>query len=359
MLPPIDDSAAAALLALESAPAAEVVSTLRDVLRTRYGARSTRVMLVDYRLTVLQSVPGSDPATPERRPVEGSREGRAFTTGAASVTERGDRFEVLLPVSVRNDRLGVLAVELDERPAGEVVDSLAAVARALGHAIAVAARHTDVFEQAARVQRLSLAAELQWQNLPGRGTAGPDFDLAGQLEPAYHVAGDAFDWSVAPDHVSLSVHEGTGDGTVSAQVTNLALTALRNARRAGMGPAGQADMAGDAVHRFYGGHRHVETVLLRIDRRHGEVIAVDAGSPIILRQHDDSIEPVRLAKQLPLGRFGETRYREQQFRIGAGDRLIILSDGVHDARPTGGERFGDARLAGTLRSAVPRSSHQA
>ena len=48
---------------------------------------------------------------------------------------------------------------------------------------------------AARTQRLTLAAEMQWELLPGRSRIRPSFSLAGQLEPAYAVRGDSFDWA--------------------------------------------------------------------------------------------------------------------------------------------------------------------
>ncbi|MCT9094391.1 phosphatase, partial [Streptomyces sp. ASQP_92] len=69
------------------------------------------------------------------------------------------------------------------------------VAEVLGHEIVVGERDTDVYLQARRANRLTLAAEMQWQLLPGRSCSRPEYDIGAQLEPAYAIYGDNFDWS--------------------------------------------------------------------------------------------------------------------------------------------------------------------
>ena len=52
---------------------------------------------------------------------------------------------------------------------------------------------TDRYRQVGRRSRLTMAAELQWELLPGRSLGDERFQVAGQLEPAYAVFGDHFD----------------------------------------------------------------------------------------------------------------------------------------------------------------------
>ncbi len=47
--------------------------------------------------------------------------------------------------------------------------------------------------------------------------------------------------------------------------------------------------------------------------------------------------------------FGDTRYRVQPVTLRAGDRLIILSDGLYEARAPSGRVYGQAPLAAALR----------
>jgi serine phosphatase RsbU (regulator of sigma subunit) len=244
----------------------------------------------------------------------------------------------------------VLEVWLTAPPNDTDQHELRRFATALGYALIVASRDTDLFELASRTQRLSLAAEMQWQLLPSRGCAGEHFILAGQLEPAYHIAGDNFDWCAASDHLLVSVSEGMGRGTSASLLTSLAVNALRNARRGGLDLAAQARLANEALHAPYGGEQFVGTLLLRLDYVNGAATAVDAGSPLVIRQRGTDVEVVQLDKQLPLGMFEGTNYVEEELDIASGDRLIIVSDGVHAARSPRNEEFKEAKLERSVRA---------
>jgi serine phosphatase RsbU (regulator of sigma subunit) len=341
-----------ALLAMEAAPAASILSALERFLAEHFATRRVQFFIVDYRLSVLRAVIDSNaPGVSVPYQVEGTDIGRVFASQEATVRPDGrGGVTVWLPVTVRSDRLGVLEVGLPGPPSPSQWTELSEVATALGHAVTVASRDTDLFERASRAERLSLAAEIQWQLLPGRGCAGPDFRLAGQLEPAYQVAGDNFDWCVSRDHVDLTVSDGMGRGVPAAVLTAVAVNALRNARRADLSLADQASMADQAIHGLYGGQHFVATLLLRFDRRRHRVTAIDAGSPLLLRQRSGGVGPIPLDKQLPLGMFEGTIYSEQEFDVVPGDRIVVVSDGIHRASPRGGDDFGDAKLHKVVRA---------
>jgi serine phosphatase RsbU (regulator of sigma subunit) len=93
----------------------------------------------------------------------------------------------------------------------------------------------------------------------------------------------------------------------------------------------------------------VATLLLEFDLTDGVVEAVDAGSPHAMVARDGDVRPVTLEQQLPLGMFGDTRYEIQKFRLEAGDRLLVVSDGVHAAAPGGRAPYGTSALLTGLR----------
>jgi serine phosphatase RsbU (regulator of sigma subunit) len=165
------------------------------------------------------------------------------------------------------------------------------------------------------------------------------------------VSGDNFDWSLSEDYLTLSVSNGMGNGISAALLTQLTVNSLRNARRAGAGPAEAAELASGIVYSQYGGERHSSTVLMRIALATGEAEVVDAGSPRMLRSRRSEVETIKLDEQLPLGMFSDTRYRAQPVSLRPGDRLIILSDGVFAARSPSGLAYGQAPLGSALRSA--------
>ncbi|MFD0070496.1 PP2C family protein-serine/threonine phosphatase, partial [Streptomyces sp. NPDC127574] len=225
--------------------------------------------------------------------------------------------------------------------------------------VITAGRDTDLYLQARRTRRLTLAAEMQWQLLPGRGCARQEYVIGAHLEPAYTIGGDNFDWSTDADHLTLTVTDGMGQGIDASLLTSLAVGALRNARRAGIGLADQACLADQVLFAQYGGKKYASTLLLKFDLDSGTVRAVDAGSPQLYRQRDDTVEQVELEAQLPLGMFEETAYEEQVFQVEPGDRLVVLSNGVHGALAGDGGTFAERALRQTLGATREEPPHEA
>ncbi|MFG2606460.1 PP2C family protein-serine/threonine phosphatase [Streptomyces sp. NPDC048514] len=349
---------------LRAAPPHALVATARRVLADLVGAEDVTLLMADYGLTVLQPVTHLPHA-------EGSVSAHDGPAGTAFVTQKPvvevptgiDPQLVHLPMTVRGDRVGVLSVRL---PAAAVdpatVLRLGEFATELGHEVATADRDTDLYLQARRTRRLTLAAEMQWQLLPGRGCAREEYVIGAHLEPAYAVGGDNFDWSTSADRLVLTVTDGMGRGIEASLLTSLAVGALRNARRAGVGLADQAALADQAVYAQYAGKVYAATLLLEFDLPTGTVRAVDAGSPQLFRQRDGHTERIELEAQLPLGMFEETPYTEQTFDVRRGDRLIAVSTGVHSTRAATGEVFGESvlrQVLGATRAASPHETARA
>ncbi|MFF8873334.1 PP2C family protein-serine/threonine phosphatase [Streptomyces massasporeus] len=335
---------------LRAAPPHLLVATAGRLLADRVGAQEVNLLLADYGLTVLQPVTHL-PQTGEPVPAHDGPAGRAFIsqTPVVEIAHYPAFGVVYLPLTVRGDRLGVLCVRLPSdtvNPA--IVLKLGDFATALAHEVATAGRDTDLYLQARRTRRLTLAAEMQWQLLPGRGCARQEYTIGAHLEPAYAIGGDNFDWSTSADHLTVTVTDGMGQGIEASLLTSLTVGALRNARRAGIGLADQACLADQAVFAHYGGKVYASTLLLHFSLETGTVRAVDAGSPQIFRQRGSAIEQIELEAQLPLGMFEETVYEEQTFHVEPGDRLIVVSTGVHGARSADGGLFGERALRQTL-----------
>ncbi|MFI7382855.1 PP2C family protein-serine/threonine phosphatase [Streptomyces sp. NPDC049813] len=354
----------AAERAVRAASSFELLDAVRAALTEHYGALRVDLLMADYGLTVLQPVTEL-PHTATPLPLHDSPAGRAFASQDphSSAVRSEDGVDLFLPVTVRGDRLGILSVRVpEERCTPEEIAELTALAEILGREIVVADRDTDVYLQARRASRLTLAAEMQWQLLPGRACTRPEYAIGAQLEPAYAIHGDNFDWSVTSESLTLTITNGMGEGIEAALLTNLAVNALRNARRAGIGIADQAALADQAVYAQHRGEEHVATLLLSFDLETGRVQAVDAGSPQLWRQRGMAVEQIPFEAQLPLGMFEETDYVVQEFDVRPGDRLLFVSDGVYAALSETGEEYGERMLARAIQaasllpaSAVPRA----
>ncbi|MGA3489426.1 PP2C family protein-serine/threonine phosphatase [Micromonosporaceae bacterium DT55] len=333
---------------LTAAPVDLLVERLEEELRRSYGITGAELLQVDYRLSTLLPLRGGEPVSSAGHPAW-----HCFDHQSPALADGVGYF----PVTVRGERTGVLRVTpVPSEP--ELLGELVEVARLLAHELAAAGTGTDRYTVAARSRRLTLAAEMQWELLPGRSRVRPSFSLAGQLEPAYAVRGDNFDWSDNGERLWLSVLNGMGEGTAASALTTLAVNALRNARRAGVDLADQAELADQALYSFHRGEQHVSVLLLGVELRTGRVTAVDAGSPRLLLLRDGEVTHQKLEAQLPLGMFDGTRYEAQHFDLRVGDRLFVVSDGVTEATAAAG-RYGDAALARFLRRTAAMAPMQA
>lgn len=335
--------------AMMDAPADAVIECLAEALDKEYAVTDVDVFLVDYRLAALMPVLNGTPVT---RP--GDPAWRCFDHQSEVTADRA----VYLPVTTRGERIGVLRCspapaagaspsEEGTHPAGPLAE-LAEIATMLAHELQSANAGTDRYTVAARTQRLTLAAEMQWELLPGRSRIRPSFSLAGQLEPAYAVRGDSFDWAENDGLLYLSVLNGMGEGMSAALLTSLATHALRNARRGGLELADQAALGDQAVFAQHRGVAHVEALLLELDLGTGQVVAVDAGSPRLLILRAGEVRDQDLEAQFPLGMFETSEYVPQRFALQPGDRLVVVSDGVHSA-PSGAGIYGEAALRRFIR----------
>ncbi len=339
--------------AIWSAQPPMLIEAARTAVDAWLGVSGTEVLLIDYHQSHL--VPFGDGSGGPAVLVNHHPAGQAYA--AVRLVRDGDH--LYLPLAVYGERTGVLAARLPAGADEALTDDLALVAGTLGRALRLADTATDVYREVRRRKRLTIAAELQWELLPGRTCASKEFSLAGQLEPAYTVSGDNFDWSLSRQYLTLSVSGGMGSGIGAALLTQLAVNSLRNARRSGAGPAEAAELANGIVYGQYGGKAHSSTLLLRIALSTGEAEVVDAGSPRALRVRGGDIEPLTFDEQLPLGMFSDTRYRTQSLSLVPGDRLIIISDGLYGARNPGGALYGDGPLAAALRSARMQDPNEA
>jgi serine phosphatase RsbU (regulator of sigma subunit) len=343
-IPAVSDRPTPVGTQLRAAPPDRLPEVAADHLRRHFAADRVEVLLGDLTLTGLWPLldPGAAGGGPLVQRCFGSQRPvvEATPTGPTRVH---------LPISVWGERLGVLRLETTLDADGELFDQLGAVADELAVALRAAESNTDRYRGVRRRERLTMAAELQWDLLPGRSLGDERFLVAGQLEPAYAVCGDHFDWSMTDDRLTVTVLNGFGDGLDAAVLTTVAVNAMRNARRSGAGIVEQAELASDAIYARHGGAAHAATLLLEIDLIGGRVEAVDAGSPQALIARDREIQAVSLEQQLPLGMFGEIHYETQRFLLEPADRLLVVSDGVHAAASNGQAPYGESGLLTALR----------
>jgi serine phosphatase RsbU (regulator of sigma subunit) len=244
----------------------------------------------------------------------------------------GRAWTVLAPVTERGEALGLLELDLPHAPTPEVVAEVRRTAHVLGYVVIASRRHTDLYEWGQRSTPFSLSAEIQRRLLPAAYTCeAGSFTLAAWLEPAETIGGDTFDYSLGRDQLHLSVTDAVGHGVDSALTATLCVGSLRNTRRHGASLLEQAATTNEAlIANGCGpdGERFATALLGRLDLRTGELELVNAGHTAPYLARDGSVTLLDLPPDLPLGLFEDTAYRSTTVPLVAGDRLVIVTDGM-------------------------------
>ena len=244
----------------------------------------------------------------------------------------GPSWTVLAPITERGEALGLLELDLPAEPTADVVAEIRRTAHVLGYVVIASRRHTDLFEWGQRSTPFSLSAEIQRRLLPGAYTCeAGSFTLSAWLEPADSAAGDTLDYSLARDVLHLSVTDAVGHGIQSALTATLCMGSLRNTRRHGATLLEQAVETNEALIRHGcgpDGEGFATALLGRLDLRTGELELVNAGHTTPYLSRDGQVSLVELPADLPLGLFEGSTYRSTTLPLKAGDRLIVVTDGM-------------------------------
>ena len=319
------------------------------------GAETTVVWLVDYEQAVLVPLLGPRATVRQHQTVDGSLAGRAFRGVEPVETEAPEgRRRLWVPLLDGVERLGVLEVVI---PTGgePLVDDLHRVLGQYAHLIAELlvsnSAYTDHYEWFRRREPMALPAEMQHRLLPPLTFGTHRVVISGLLAPAYEVGGDAFDYALNGNIAHVAVFDAIGHGLQASLLANLAVSCYRNTRRAGLDLPDAAARIDSALSEMFGGERFVTALLGQLDIDSGTLRWVNAGHPAaMLLRGAQVVKELDGEPALPLGLNGLTGGGPDAFSVCTeslqpGDRLLLVTDGVDEARTEDGEFFGRQRLA--------------
>ncbi|MGA7417898.1 MAG: PP2C family protein-serine/threonine phosphatase [Acidimicrobiales bacterium] len=310
------------------------------------GATDIVVYVVD--VEQVQLVPLPDELThvevPEPQGVATTVAGRAFTTQSPVTIDRAEGARVWVPVVAGSTPTGVLAVTVPHGDAGSVLacEELGLFAGVL---MAAQNRTTDAFKLHQQRKPMSLAASMQWELLPPLVLDLPDVSVAGMLEPAYDVGGDAFDYAVNGPVLDVAIFDAMGHGVRSAMVAALTVGTYRHDRREGSTLGHMHANLEATLDARFGGEAFATGQLARLERQSGTLTWVNAGHPLPMLIRDNRvIGELHCPPTLPWG-LGAGEPDMAAETLEPGDGVLFYTDGVVDARAPGGDEFGAERLA--------------
>ena len=279
--------------------------------------------------------------------VAGTMAGRAFTSGQPVTSDRDGSVRVWVPVVEQTTRTGVLAITVPH--AGpQMLARAESLGVFTGLVVAATARVSDVPYLRRRGRAMSLPAVMQWDLLPPLTARMARALIAGALEPAYDIAGDAFDYAANGTDLHLAIFDGLGHGIGSTLLTGLAVGAYRHARRDGATVAGMHAAVDVALARYYGDDSFATGIIARLATESGRLEWSCAGHPrpLLLRGRKIVAE-LSCDPALPFG-LGDGAPSPGIAELEPDDAVLLYTDGVTEARTEDGELFGLDRLADLL-----------
>ena len=314
------------------------------------GFHDASVLLVDLEQRVLTPLPpGLDDLGPQD--VDTSVAGRAFQLERPVVVTSGDVFGIWMPLIDGSERLGVLHLR-SPAVSDEVLDRCEELAGVVAELIVSKSQYGDLLGMVRRDQQMTLAAEMRWAMLPPLTFTGESVGIACVLEPAYEVAGDAFDYAVNDGVLHLAVMDAMGHGLEASQMANLATSAYRMARRRGLDLEATYRLMDEAVTNQFPDDSFVTAQLATLDTVSGTLRWLNAGhpQPMLLRGGRVAFE-LHCPPMLPLG-LGDPEASISKVDLEPGDAVLFFSDGIIEAGSPGGEQFGRDRLVDLTRRAL-------
>jgi hypothetical protein len=320
------------------------LATRVDRAARRLGIR-TSVYLIDHEQRFLQPLPQPDRPASEPLPVDNSLGGRAFTLVESVADASAGTW--WMPMVNGTDRLGVVAFEL---PAGLAVDEAELqwhcenVAGMVGHLITTTTPRGDHLDRVRRSRPMTIGAELLWRVLPPLTVSIADLVVSAVLEPCYDVGGDGFDYALDARRPQFVVLDAAGRGLRAGLACAVVLASVRATRTAGGGLVDQARAADVALQEQFPDARFATAVLAELDLDTGVLRYLNAGhpAPVVVRG-GKAVDTLTEGRRLPLG-IDDQRATLGEVTLEPGDRLLLYTDGVTEARDTTGELFGEQRL---------------
>src|ERR1041385_245966 len=199
-------------------------------------------------------------------------------------------------------------------------------------------------EEAARryQQELSIAASIQQKLMTVTIPEVPYARLYGKNLSCKEIGGDFFDAVNTDDGLTVVLADVSGKGVSAAILASTLQGMIYSQLSAGMK---LVDIV-TAVNSYFThkeiGEKYATLVIAKL-QRDGELEYVNCGHvPPLLVCNGEVIRPEH--GNLPVGLMADATYESDRFQLHAGDRLVLVTDGVTEAENATGEFFDNHRL---------------
>ncbi|WP_307167825.1 PP2C family protein-serine/threonine phosphatase [Streptomyces rishiriensis] len=245
------------------------------------------------------------------------------------------------------ERLGVLAVHTQALTAASLTRGRA-LGTLLSMMITSKRAYKDSVVRRTRTAPMRLPAELLRAFLPPRTIGNGHVVSTAVLEPAYEIGGDAFDHCLTDTTLHATVLDAMGHNLASGLTSAVSLAACRNARRTGEDLPDLVDSVDQALAEWLP-DQFCTAVLTQLDLATGVLRWSNCGhpAPLLIRDQQLVVDALEREADPPMGMpfllAGRSR-RIHEHALQPGDRVLLYTDGVTEARTRDGNLFGLERF---------------
>jgi len=327
------------------------------------GWSEATVYLSDLQQLVLAPVTATGPHTGDtgdtgdagqggELPVEGTVPGRAFQLGEILPAAAGDAEHWWVPLLDGTERMGVLHLtspNVVRSGDAEIMQQMRELAALIAMLLVSKRVTSDSYDHLVRRRRMRVAAEMEWRQMPPRTFATDRAMISALMEPAYEVSGDVFDYAFAGDTVHLCVFDAMGHDTAAGLTANLAVSTCRNTRRQGAGIVRTAEQVERVLIEQFGDATYATGILADLDLDSGVLTWISRGHPppVIIRDGRSAVH-LECLPGLPMGVGLASDGQPCRDQLQPGDRLLLYTDGMTEARSPQGREFGLDRFTDFL-----------
>jgi phosphoserine phosphatase RsbU/P len=196
-------------------------------------------------------------------------------------------------------------------------------------------------------KELEIAATIQRQIIPQHLPEFPSVHLGARTIPCTGIGGDFYDVIPVSGGFAAIVGDVCGKGVPAALLGAMAQGMFHAQMTSGASLVDAVQCLNSFIVERAPGEKYVTLAAVRYSE--GKVELVNAGhvSPLIVRA-DGALETISDGDP-PAGLFGFVRFHGIPLRLDAGDRLLLLTDGITEAEDQQGAQFGADNLARYLR----------
>ena len=256
---------------------------------------------------------------------------------------------MLMPIMIRGKVIAALRF-VHDTSAAEFTDLQLDFAVKLSASLSLALENSRLYTLERHIaETLQEALLITPQELPGISFG----HLYHSATESARIGGDFYDiFEIDDRRIGIVIGDVSGKGVSAASLTVIVENTVKAFAHQGYSPADVLERTNTVIMRA-AGDRFVTVFFCILETDTGRLSYCSGGHPpAVIKRRDGAIEHLDTVSPL-IGAFPWLEFTGDETRLGAGDVLVLYTDGAIESRSADGEFFGRERLAQALAHAHP------